>query len=93
MPFLVLTAASGEHDRGGPERHSGSSGRAAEGKRRAASGRGEAPDGQQAGGTAARPGDPEHWSCLAGGVAADPCSGLRAELVFSGPGFTEGKNF
>lgn len=31
--------------------------------------------------------------CFAGGVAADPCGRLRAELVFSGPTVTKGKNF
>lgn len=34
----------------------------------------------------------ERWFCSAGGAAADPCRGIRTQLVFSGTSFTEGKN-
>lgn len=38
-------------------------------------------------------GRPEQRLCLTGSVAADPCSRVRAELVFSSPSFTKGKKF
>lgn len=38
-------------------------------------------------------GGPEQGLYFAGSVAANPCSRIRAELVFSSPGFTKGKKF
>lgn len=91
--FLAHNTAPGKHDGSGSERNSGSSGSAAEGQRGAPPGRGECP----ARVPLARAGsglDQATLSvCSAGGVAADPRRGIRAELVLSSPAVTEGKNF
>lgn len=41
----------------------------------------------------AQQGHSEQWLCFTGSAAANTCSRIRAELVFSSASFTKGKNF